>query len=178
MSIASLMPMPKLQFFGNDGKPLSGGLLYTAQPGTTAGPGQTNPKPTYTDSIANTANTNPVVLDSAGRANVWLIGYYKIALYDALGNLIYTADNVSSADNSNLPISSATVLALSAATMENIVNLPSGGEFIYIKTDSSQYPVTLVPQAGQTINGLSSYGLTNQNESAHIILIGNNWYLI
>jgi hypothetical protein len=95
----SLMPMPKLQFFDNSGSPLSGGLIYTYDAGTT------NPKMTYTSSTGLTPNSNPVVLDSAGRASIWLSGYYTIAVYDSLSNLIYTQDNVSSMPSAILPSS-------------------------------------------------------------------------
>jgi len=64
--MASLSPTPKLQFFGTDGLPLVGGKLYTYQAGTTT------PIATYTDYTGVTLNTNPVILDSAGQANVWL----------------------------------------------------------------------------------------------------------
>jgi hypothetical protein len=64
--MASLSPSPKLQFFGTDGLPLVGGKLYTYAAGTTT------PIATYTDNTQASLNTNPVILDSAGQANVWL----------------------------------------------------------------------------------------------------------
>jgi hypothetical protein len=64
--MASLSPSPKLQFFGTDGLPLVGGKLYTYAAGTTT------PIATYTDHTAANLNTNPVILDSAGQAGVWL----------------------------------------------------------------------------------------------------------
>lgn len=87
---ASLCPVPKIQFFDNNGDPLAGGKVYTYEPGTT-----TN-KATYTDSTAGTSNANPVVLDSAGRAAIWLSGYYRIVLNDADDVLVWDIDNVSS----------------------------------------------------------------------------------
>lgn len=77
-----------IQFFDNNGDPLSGGKLYAYSAGTTT------PKDTYTTAAASVANTNPVVLDSAGRAVVFLSGSYKLRLEDALGNLIKETDNV------------------------------------------------------------------------------------
>jgi hypothetical protein len=98
---ASLMPMPKMQFWGVTGSytgiPLAGGLIYTCIPGGTIGQIQL----TYTDSTATTANPSPVVLDSNGMANIWLIGYYKIFVYDANSVLQYTVDNVSSGASSS-----------------------------------------------------------------------------
>jgi len=89
MATTSLSPTPKLQFFDLNGAPLSGGLLYTYAAGTTT------PLATYTDSTGNFANTNPIVLDSRGEANVWLEGaIYKFALYTSAGVLIWTVDNI------------------------------------------------------------------------------------
>lgn len=88
MTIA-IMPTPKLQFIDENGNPYSGGKVYTYEPGTTT------LKDSYTDSTGGTANANPVVLDSAGRASIWLDGYYKIVLYTSADVLVYTVDNVS-----------------------------------------------------------------------------------
>ena len=90
--MTSLSPTPKLQFFDANGDPLAGGLLYTYEAGSTT------PLVTYTDSTGVSANTNPIVLDSRGEANVWLEGeIYKVALYSATNVLIWTVDNVASA---------------------------------------------------------------------------------
>jgi hypothetical protein len=89
---AVLTPAPKAQFLTNNGEPLVGGKLYSYAAGTTT------PLATYTTYAGNVANTNPVILDSRGEANVWLTSgvLYKLALYDADNALIWTVDNVSS----------------------------------------------------------------------------------
>lgn len=89
--MASLSPPPKLQFFGTDGLPLVGGKLYTYAAGTTT------PLATYTDYTQANQNTNPVILDSAGQANVWLpdTTSYKYVLRDADDVLLFTVDYVS-----------------------------------------------------------------------------------
>lgn len=80
------------QFFDNDGVPLNGGLIYTYDAGTTT------PAATYTDSSAVTNNTNPIVLDSAGRtpAQIWLTAgsSYKFILKTSDGVTIKTDDNI------------------------------------------------------------------------------------
>jgi hypothetical protein len=80
------------QFFDNNGVPLNGGLIYTYAAGTTT------PVATYTSSTGGTANTNPIVLDSAGRtpAQIWLTegSSYKFVLETALGVTIKTDDNI------------------------------------------------------------------------------------
>ena len=89
MATTSLSPTPKLQFFDANGAPLAGGLLYTYEAGSTT------PLTTYTDSTGVSANTNPIVLDSRGEANVWLgADSYKFALYTSAGVLIWTVDNI------------------------------------------------------------------------------------
>jgi hypothetical protein len=87
--VASLMPEPRLQFFDNSGRPLAGGRLYTYAAGTTT------PLATYTTSAGNVALPNPVVLDAAGRATVWLgAASYKIELRTSADVVLWTVDNV------------------------------------------------------------------------------------
>jgi hypothetical protein len=89
--MAQLTPVPKIQFFGTDGLPLVGGKLYTYAAGTTT------PLATYTDYTGATSNTNPVILDSNGQANVWLADTtnYKFILKTSTEVLLYTTDYVS-----------------------------------------------------------------------------------
>ena len=89
--MASLSPTPKLQFFGTDGLPLVGGKLYTYAAGTTT------PIATYTDNTQANLNTNPVILDSAGQASVWLADTvtYKYVLKTAEEVTLFTVDYVS-----------------------------------------------------------------------------------
>ena len=89
--MASLSPPPKLQFFGTDGLPLVGGKLYTYAAGTTT------PLATYVDHTGVAANTNPVILDSNGEADVWLpeTTAYKYVLKTAEDTTLFTVDYVS-----------------------------------------------------------------------------------
>jgi len=88
--MAGLTPSPKQQIFGSDGLPLVGGKIYTYAGGTST------PIATYTDYTAATANTNPIILDSLGQANIWLINTtsYKFIVKDADDVLLYTVDNI------------------------------------------------------------------------------------
>ena len=100
--MTSLSPTPKLQFFDANGAPLAGGLLYTYEAGSTT------PLASYTDSTGVSANTNPIVLDSRGEANVWLgTESYKLALYTSTNVLIWTVDNIST-NGSNLSVTDHT----------------------------------------------------------------------
>lgn len=90
--MANLLTDGKFQAFDANGNPLSGGLLYTYTAGTLT------PQATYTDAGAGTPNANPVVLDAAGRANVWIgTTAYRVILKDSGGTTIYDVDNIKSA---------------------------------------------------------------------------------
>ena len=88
--MASLTPTPKQQIYGSDGNPLVGGKIYTYSAGTTT------PLATYTDAGAGTANTNPIILNSLGQANIWLApsSSYKFSVYTSADVLLYTVDNI------------------------------------------------------------------------------------
>lgn len=106
----TLSPPPKLQFFDSYGNPLSGGLLYSYTAGTST------PLATYNDASGTTFNTNPVILDSRGEANVWLgPSAYKFKLATAANVDIWTVDNITS------------VAALSAATGASLVGFIAAG---------------------------------------------------
>lgn len=80
------------QFFDNNGNPLSGGRIFSYSAGTTT------PRATFTDDSGVTPNTNPIVLDSAGRtpAQIWLTSgfLYKFVLENSSGVLIGTYDDI------------------------------------------------------------------------------------
>lgn len=108
--MASLTPNAKQQFFDANGVPLSGGLLYTYEAGTTT------PKVTYTDSSELTQNTNPIVLNSRGEASVWLgNAQYKFILKSSAGETIWSVDNINEASEPTLAAQQAAEAAAVAA---------------------------------------------------------------
>jgi len=120
MATTSLSPTPKLQFFDTNGDPLVGGKLYTYAAGTTT------PLTSYTDSTGVSANTNPIVLDSRGEANVWLDEtFYKFALYTAANVLIWTVDNINGTTNS--PFGNTTVVNFTGDGTTTAFTLPVDG---------------------------------------------------
>jgi hypothetical protein len=89
----TLMPNPKFVGLDDNGNPLAAGLLYTYTAGTVT------PLATYNDSDLDIThvNANPVVLDAAGRATVYLTPTsYKFILKTAAGVTVWTQDNVQS----------------------------------------------------------------------------------
>ena len=95
------------QFFDNNGVPLSGGKIYSYEAGTTT------PLPTYTSSTGNTAHTNPIILNSAGRVpsggEIWNeLQLYKFVLKTSAEVTIATFDNVGSSFNATAIIANFT----------------------------------------------------------------------
>lgn len=89
---------PNEQFVDSTGKPYAGGQLFFFASGTST------PLNTYTNQALTIPNTNPVVLDSAGRAgSVFLQNLaYKVQLFDVNSNLIWTEDPVYASDISTI----------------------------------------------------------------------------
>ena len=86
-----LSPNPKMQWFDEDGLPLIDGKLYTYAAGTTT------PLATYTDKDGGTENTNPIILDAYGSADVWLSDVpYKFVLKTSADVTIWTVDWIKS----------------------------------------------------------------------------------
>ena len=131
---ANLSAVPKLQFFDNNGNPLVGGKLYTYAAGTTT------PLATYVDASAGTPNTNPIILDSRGEANVWLSATtYKFVLTDASDATIWTVDNISNS------LSLSQILAASGSAASPPYTFASD-------TDTGMY-LAAVGQLGLTVAG-------------------------
>ena len=81
-----------ISFLSSTGQPLSGGLLYTYQAGSSTA------LTTYTTVNGTVANSNPIVLGTDGRtpSEIWLTqGYsYKLVLKDSTGSTIATYDDI------------------------------------------------------------------------------------
>src|SRR6185295_15748501 len=81
------------QFFDNNGIPLAGGLIYTYFAGTTT------PLATFTDNTGLIGNTNPIVLDAAGRPphQIWIQNNTpaKFIINSSTNVTIRTEDNIS-----------------------------------------------------------------------------------
>lgn len=101
--MALISPTPKQQFFDAAGNPLIGGKLYSYAAGTST------PLATYTDYSGGIANSNPIVLDARGEANVWLAGSsaYKFVLKDSNDVIIWTVDNINNTASDPLTLLAA-----------------------------------------------------------------------
>ena len=90
MATGTIAPSPVFTGLDSSGNPLSGGKLYTYVAGTTTA------QTTFSDVGLTVANANPVVLDSAGRASVFLTpgASYKFVLKTSADATVWTADNI------------------------------------------------------------------------------------
>jgi len=80
--MATILPLAETQFNDALGVPIAGGSVYFYMPNTTT------PKDTYQDALQTITNSNPVILDSAGRAIIFGSGAYRQVVKDVNGNLI------------------------------------------------------------------------------------------
>lgn len=102
--MAVVTPTAKTQFIDAAGVPLAGGKVYTYIAGTTLA------QATYTDYTGATANTNPVILDARGEANIWLgEATYKFKLTDADDVEIWTVDYIAAPTTALSPVLSGNV---------------------------------------------------------------------
>src|SRR5215813_7346606 len=76
-------------FLDQNGNPLAAGLVYLYTPNTS------NYKPSWQDPGGTIINSQPVVLDQAGRCLLWGIGNYRQVVMDQFGNVQW--DRVTSA---------------------------------------------------------------------------------
>lgn len=119
----TLTPSPKMQFFTAAGVPLVGGKLFTYASGTTV------PLATYTESLGNTANTNPIILDSRGEAGVWLgPSRYTFVLKDPDDNLIWSVDGVGTIQGAQ----SQAIVAAAGQTVFTVAPYGLGGYLMVI----------------------------------------------
>lgn len=101
--MASILIPPRIQFIDANGEVLAGGKIYTYEAGTST------PKATWKDQEKVTLNAYPVILNSQGRAQVWIDGAYKVVIKDENDELIYEDDNVISYSDADLSGLTATV---------------------------------------------------------------------
>ena len=96
---------PQIQFIDADGNPYAGGTVQTLVPGTST------PKDTWLDPDKAAANTNPVVLNAAGRAIILGSADYRLIVRDADGNLVYDGWTSTGISDALLPFTTAPTLA-------------------------------------------------------------------
>lgn len=80
--LATPVIQPRMYFFDKGGKPLVGGKIYSFKVGADEF------KPTYRNSEFTAANQNPILLDQAGSALIYVRGSVQLKIYDKSGVFI------------------------------------------------------------------------------------------
>jgi hypothetical protein len=120
----SMMPYGVVQYFDDNGDPLAGGQLWTYRAGSTS------PLPTYREADLLTPNSNPVILDAAGRATIFgQPAAYKLVLYDVGDVLIWSVDNVVTTSASVTGTSSSREMAGGENNSITDLTFPLGATF-------------------------------------------------
>lgn len=85
-NIATPMPQIRAKFTNKLGIPLSGCKVYTYEPNSDI------PKTTWLDTDKTVENTNPILLDAAGEADIFIDGLYRVVVKDRFGFVVYDVE--------------------------------------------------------------------------------------
>jgi hypothetical protein len=150
------------QFFDDNGAPLVGGKVYTYASGTTT------PRATYTTSAGTVANSNPIILDAAGRTpnEIWLIAgsLYKFIVRTSTDVLIGTYDGVPSINDSfstyNLLSSVSGTNTITATATPTLTSYQAGATYSFIAANTNTGATTI------SIDGLVAKSITKNGSVA------------
>jgi len=138
MSVA--MIGPKFYAWDRNGKPLAFGKLYTYQARTNV------PKDTYQSEDQVVPNTNPVILNGEGYADVYLSGSYKMVLKDDKDNEIWSSDPVSANELTEWKqcLTATYISPTSLKVSGNFIDTYSPGSRVRIDNNASEYSYSTV----------------------------------
>jgi len=161
---ATLLPNGEQTFVDENGKPLASGCVYFYVPGTNT------PKDTWVNPGGTATNTNPVILDAAGRAIIYGVGTYRqvVKKYPcgSLGEQVWdqlTADTASS----------TTIFAGASAGTPNAITViapaftgEDGQVINYISTNTNTGGATINP------SGFGNVQIVRDGSSGPGVLVG------
>ncbi len=157
------------QYFDNNGKPLSGGLLHFYESGTTTD------KDTFSDSNETIPNTNPVVLDAAGRqGDIFFSGLAKVVVSDSDGVQIDVTDPVGSAS-----VTGALVdwLVTVEYALGDTVTDGNGNYYVSIVAGNLGHNPSISPTYWQQLLFVYPYNANFTYELGDICITGNKIYV-
>ena len=132
------------QFLDANGAPLTGGLLYSYLSGTST------PVTTYTTRDGTANNTNPIVLDAAGRtpAEIWLDGgvLYKFVLKSSTFVQIGSYDSIPAINDTttlNNLITVAGTNTLTGLATPALAGYATGAQYSFIAQNTNTSAVTI-----------------------------------
>lgn len=154
--MALTLPDGKSQFLDANGNPLAAGYVYHYIPSTST------PKDTYQDINATILNTNPVVLDAAGRAVIFGTGAYRQVVTDSLGNQQW--DQVTQV--ATLALLGA--VALAGDTMTGRLTVPG-------VTINGSAGATITPIGNPSLLSVNPISGTTASTTQHELLLSANY---
>lgn len=155
-----LAPVPKAKFFDNNGRPAAGYKIFSYEAGTST------KLDTYPDENTGSPNSNPIVLDYRGEANIWMPPNvaYKLVFArpddtDPPGAPIWTVDDIVNSELVTLWGGVDTGIA-NAYVLDFVANFSAyedGIAIFWIPSNTNTGPSTI------NINGLGPVPITNQD---------------
>lgn len=156
----AILTMFRHRFYKNDGTVNAGGKVYTYTAGTTT------PTATYTTSAGDVANTNPIILNSKGEADIWVTGQIKVNVLESDDTQVtgWPVDNIgsssvgSSANALWAGTATGTANALTLTPSTAISAYAVGQSFIFKAGASSNSGATTVAISGLSAIAVQSNG--------------------
>lgn len=106
----------KTKFTDDQGRPLVGGKVHAYFAGTTTY------QDTFKDPDMTIVNTNPIILDDSGSADVYLNGSYRIRIFDKNDVLIEEQDGVTQSANGEITTAKGEIIGLYGAVLNSLTN--------------------------------------------------------
>lgn len=161
LNAGTLLPNGEQQFISNNGAPLVSGTVTFYIPSTST------LKNTWSNSSQTTLNTNPIVLDSGGRAVIYGSGAYRQVVKDQDGNVVWDqlTSDTSSASNLGWGATSsgtANTQTISAGTFTGV----DGQTLYFLAGYTNTGSMTL------NVNGTGATGVLKDGAGGPIFLTG------
>lgn len=143
-TVSPFMGLGSAQFFDNNGKPLTAGVLYSFQAGTSL------QQATYTDATGGSVNVNPLPFGSGARASIWLTSTlkYKFVLCAqndgavcAPGDVLFSMDqvpgNLNGLTTNASPFTGVFISSSASPATAGVLRLASGDSVCWMNTATS-----------------------------------------
>lgn len=160
---ATLLPNGEQQFVDATGTPYANGRVYFYSNWPTC----TVLKNTYQDAAGATLNTNPVVLDAAGRATIFGSGSYCQVLKDVSGNTIWTKYTSDTSSASNLGWGGTSAGTANAQTVHVSSFTGVSGQTFYFKAGATNNAATTL-----TVDSGSPIAIVRDTPTGSVALSG------
>lgn len=135
-TLATLLPNGEQQFIDENGVPYEGGFVFFYIPSTNT------LKNTWQDAEQTVLNTNPVVLDGAGRAVIFGVGDYRQILTDKDSNTIWDKFTAAGPDFANID-EPLTITVNSSDPALTVTQEGSGNVVTFQDADTDPTPVII-----------------------------------